>query len=103
MLCCLVPGAVQSCRAIRHWLGWDTADWFYALSAETNKRALIKAVMGDEHRVQDGPVPAFPSAVSFIAALKLRMLSPRPLPDSGSFFGPKTRRALPTMRGKCIG
>jgi hypothetical protein len=31
------------------------------------------------------------------------MLSPSPLPNSGSFFGPNTSRARPKMTSKCIG
>src|SRR3954469_2839724 len=38
-----------------------------------------------------------------IADLKPRMLSPRPLPNSGSFLGPKTSRAIPAMTNKCMG
>jgi hypothetical protein len=34
--------------AIRHWPDRDKSDWLCALSAETNKRTLIKAVMGND-------------------------------------------------------
>ena len=34
---------------------------------------------------------------SLMAALKPRIPSPIPFPSSGSFFGPKTNRAIPTI------
>src|SRR5450432_2728101 len=53
------------------------------------------------------PPSAFVLSAGFsaplIAALKPRIPSPRPLPNSGSFFGPKTSNAIPTMTSKCIG
>src|SRR5580765_2370116 len=36
-------------------------------------------------------------------SLSERMPSPRPLPSSGSFLGPKTRRAMKKMTNRCIG
>jgi len=40
---------------------------------------------------------------AFIADLKPRIPSPSPLPSSGSFLGPKIKRAKPTMTNKCMG
>src|ERR1700758_1389463 len=36
-------------------------------------------------------------------SLSARIPSPIPLPNSGSFFGPNTRRAIKKITSKCIG
>ena len=47
---------------------------------------------------------SLPSVCSgFSADLKPRMPSPIPFPNSGSFFGPNTSKAIPKMTSKCIG
>src|ERR1700722_7818054 len=43
------------------------------------------------------------SSSAFMPALKPRMLSPSPLPNSGSFLGPNTSKAIPKIISKCIG
>src|SRR6202020_3354368 len=48
-------------------------------------------------------VPAGFSSSAFMADLKPRMLSPSPLPNSGSFLGPNTSKAIPKTISKCIG
>src|SRR5580698_3494560 len=43
------------------------------------------------------------SSSALMADLKPRMLSPIPLPNSGSFLGPNTRSASPKITSRCIG
>src|ERR1700721_1467904 len=43
------------------------------------------------------------SSFADMADLKPRMLSPRPLPSSGSFLGPKTSNAIPNITSMCRG
>ena len=42
------------------------------------------------------------SPLAFIASLKPRIPSPNPLPSSGSFLGPKTRRAMKAIMSRCV-
>ena len=37
------------------------------------------------------------------ASLNPRIDSPKPLPSSGSFLGPKTSKAIPRITSRCIG
>src|SRR6266481_3481995 len=43
------------------------------------------------------------SSRSFIADLKPLILSPIPLPSSGSFLGPNTSKAIPKITNRCVG
>src|SRR5882762_10710777 len=43
------------------------------------------------------------AAFSLMADLKPRIPSPIPLPNSGSFLGPNTSRAIPKITSRCIG
>jgi len=37
------------------------------------------------------------------ASLNPRIDSPKPLPSSGNFLGPKTSKAIPRITSRCIG
>src|SRR5271157_3141911 len=41
--------------------------------------------------------------LSFIPSFRARIPSPSPLPSSGSFFGPKTSRAMAKITSRCVG
>src|SRR5579872_2818767 len=48
-------------------------------------------------------VDACAGGCSFMPSLKLRMPSARPLPSSGSFFGPNNSRAIAATSSQCHG
>src|SRR5216683_2245770 len=83
------------------------------LRYELTRRNVLKH---SKHRVSDLPgcyrgpesqggivILSDGSSRSFIADLKPLILSPIPLPSSGSFLGPNTSKAIPKITNRCVG
>src|SRR5439155_5126782 len=74
------------------------------LGLNDRKRKYQHRGLTSVRRLQDfGSSASVDSGSSLIADLNPRMPSPSPLPSSGSFLGPNTNSAIPTITNRCMG
>src|SRR6266851_9796789 len=68
-----------------------------------DSQAEVVGTASDQCLTPSGFTSVDSSGFSLMADLKPRIPSPIPLPNSGSFLGPNTSRAIPKITSRCIG